>query len=50
MEIWFNGGKFRWKPPPVIDRKSKKEIADTFSTIVATCRKVGAPISDYRSK
>lgn len=50
LEIWFAGGKFRWKPPLVVDGASKKKIADTFSTIIAACQKVGAPVLDNRFK
>ena len=49
LEIWFNGGKYRWKPPLVVDGLSKQKIAETFQTIVEACKKVGAPISDRRA-
>ncbi len=48
LEIWFTGGKYRWKPPLVVDSTSKQKIAETFQTIVDACRKVGAPIADKR--
>ena len=48
LEIRFSDGKYRWKPPLVVDRASKKKIAETIQTIVEACRKVGAPISDKR--
>jgi hypothetical protein len=48
LEIWFNGGKYRWKPPLVVDRTSRRKITETFQTIIEACRKVGAPISDKR--
>ena len=50
LEVWFNGGKYRWKPPLVLDRPSKQKIVETFQTIIEACRKVGAPISDKRSR
>jgi hypothetical protein len=48
LEIWFSGGKYRWKPPLVVDKPSKQKIAETFQTIIEACNKVGAPISDKR--
>jgi len=48
LEIWFKGGKYRWKPPLVVDPSSKQRIAATFQTIVNACKEVGAPISDKR--
>ena len=39
----------RWKPPLVVDRPSKKRVAETFQTIVTACMKVGIPISDKRA-
>ena len=49
LEVWFDGGKYRWKPPLVVDRPSKKRVAETFQTIVTACMKVGIPISDKRA-
>ncbi|MDB6064978.1 MAG: hypothetical protein JWR26_1186 [Pedosphaera sp.] len=49
LEIWFTGGKYRWKPPLVVDSASRQEVADTFQTIIDACIKVGAPISDKRA-
>ena len=46
LEIWFTGGKYRWKPPLVVDKASKQKIAETLPSIAEACRKVGAPISD----
>jgi hypothetical protein len=46
--VWFDGGKYRWKPP-LVDRPSKQRVAETFQTIVAACMKVGVPISDKRA-
>ncbi|MBI3415654.1 MAG: hypothetical protein HY043_10120 [Verrucomicrobia bacterium] len=50
LEIWFNGGKYSWKPPLVVDRASKQKIAETFQTIIEACNKVGVSISDKRAK
>lgn len=45
LEIWFDGGKYRWKPPLVVDKPSKTRITETFQTIIVACQKVGAPVS-----
>lgn len=49
LEVWFDGGKYRWKPPLVVDRPSKQRVTETFQTIVAACMKVGVSISDKRA-
>ena len=49
LEVWFTGGKYRWKPPLVVDKKSKEKVNATFQTIIDACKKVGAPISDKRT-
>jgi len=49
LEIWYNGGKFRWKPAMVVGREPRQKIADTFSSILAACEKVGVPVSDKRA-
>lgn len=48
LEILFNGGRYRWKPPLVVDKKSKQKITETFQTIIEAFEKVGAHISDKR--
>jgi len=49
LEVSFNGGTFRWKPPLVVDKQSKGKIGDAFQAIVDGCRAVGAPLSDGRA-
>jgi hypothetical protein len=49
LEISFSGGKFRWKPPLVVDKPSKQKIADAFQTIVEACEKVGIRVIDNRA-
>ena len=49
LEIRFSDGKYRWKPPLVVDRASKQEIAETFQTIIQACEKVGARVLDHRA-
>ena len=49
VEIRFSDGKYRWKPPLVVDKASKQKIAETIQTIVAACEKVGARVMDKRN-
>ena len=49
LEIRFSDGKYRWKPPLVVDRASKQKIAETFQTIIKACEKVGARVLDNRA-
>jgi hypothetical protein len=44
MEIAFSGGRYRWKPPLVVDKASKQKIA----ALIEACRKVGVLVSDGR--
>ncbi len=48
LEIGFNRGKYRWKPPLVIDGASKRRITETLQTIINACNKVGARVLDKR--
>ena len=48
LEIWFSGGKYRWKPPLVVDKTSKQKIAETLQTIIEVCDKVGVRVLDKR--
>jgi len=48
LEICFGGGKYRWKPPLVVDKTSKQKIAAAFQTITEACEKVGARVLDKR--
>jgi hypothetical protein len=48
LEVCFTGGRYRWKPPLVVDRASKEKIAETFQTITKACEKVGARVLDHR--
>jgi hypothetical protein len=48
LEIVFSGGKYRWKPPLVVDKMSKQKIAQAFQTIIEACQKVGARVLDKR--
>jgi hypothetical protein len=50
LEIWYSGGKFRWKPAMVVGQEPRQKIADTFSSIITACEKVGVPVSDKRAK
>ncbi len=48
LEVCFSGGKYRWKPPLVVDKTSKQKIAETLKTIIEACDKVGARVLDKR--
>ena len=49
LEVCFSGGRYRWKPPLVVDEASKQKIAETFQTIIEACGKVGARVLDQRA-
>jgi hypothetical protein len=49
LEIWFQGGKYRWRPPFVVDKKSRQQVTDTFQSIVDGCQQAGLPVSDRRN-
>jgi hypothetical protein len=46
LEIWFEGGRYHWKPPLVVDRMSKQRIAGTLQIIIDACARVGVPIAE----
>jgi hypothetical protein len=48
LEVCFSDGKYRWKPPLVVDGKSKQEITETFQIIIDACEKVGTRVFDQR--
>jgi hypothetical protein len=48
LDIGFEGGRYRWKPPLVLGKASQQKIAETFQAIVDSCTRVGAPVSDRR--
>ncbi|EEF57431.1 hypothetical protein [Pedosphaera parvula] len=50
LDIRFNGGKYRWKPPLVVDGESKQLVLETFQRIVEACQHVRVQISDERVK
>ena len=50
LDISFRGGKYRWKPPLVVDSASKQEIADTLQSIIAACENSGTRVLDERKK
>jgi hypothetical protein len=43
-------GRFRWKPPLVVDRASKQRIAAALDEILTACRTAGIPVSDERKR
>jgi len=49
LEVRFDSGRFRWKPPLVVDKSSKQKVAEVFQTIIEACRKVNVSVSDRRS-
>jgi hypothetical protein len=50
LDISFRDGKFRWKPPLVVDGASKQKIADALQSIIAACDKGGTRVLDERQK
>lgn len=50
LDISFGAGRYRWKPPLVVDRTSKQLVAETIQAIVTACEKVGVRVSDERRK
>jgi acetylornithine/succinyldiaminopimelate/putrescine aminotransferase len=41
LEIRTQDKTFRWKPPLVVDKASKRKIQETFDQILAACEKSG---------
>ena len=50
LDINFSDGKYRWKPPLVVDPASKQKVAHTIQDIVDACEKVGVRVVDERGK
>jgi len=50
LEVEYDGGKYRWRPPMVVDRASKQEISGTFQTIIDACEQGGTQVIDERKK
>jgi hypothetical protein len=50
LEIEFRGGRYRWKPPLVVDKASKESIAQTLARIVEACEHVGIHVTDKRQR
>ena len=50
LDIAFRDGKYRWKPPLVVDGASKKKIADALQSIISACEKYGTRVLDERKK
>ena len=48
LEVNFSNGRYRWKPPLVVDKASKQQVAETLQTIVEACEKVGVRVFDER--
>ena len=48
LQVWFEGGTYRWKPPLVVDKSSKQRIAETLQTIIEACERVGLSVADER--
>ena len=48
LEVWFDGGTYRWSPPLVVDKASKQRVAETLQTIIKACEKVGVTVADKR--
>jgi MFS family permease len=45
LEVKTHDKKFRWKPPLVVDKISKKKIQAAFDEIVAACDKSGLRVA-----
>lgn len=50
LDISFSEGTYRWNPPLVVDKESKRKVADAIQRIAEACEKVGARVSDERGK
>ena len=48
LEISLIDGRYRWKPPLVVDRASKTKIAEALNRIAEACKKVGVKVVDAR--
>jgi hypothetical protein len=50
LDISFSDGRYRWKPPLVVDKVSKQRVAEAIQRIVEACEKVGVRILDERRR
>jgi hypothetical protein len=50
LDISFSDGRYRWKPPLVVDKVSKQGVAEAIQRIVEACEKVGVRILDERRR
>ena len=50
LEVEFDEGKYRWKPPLVVDRASKQKVAGALQAIVDACERVGVSTWDARAQ
>jgi hypothetical protein len=50
LDISFSDGRYRWKPPLVVDKASKQKVVEAIQSIVEACEKVGVRVSDERKK
>lgn len=50
LEVRFQGGKYLWKPPLVVDKASREKVADTLQTLVNAMQGVGVQVSDERTR
>jgi hypothetical protein len=50
LDVSFSDGRYRWKPPLVVDKASKQRVAEAIQRIVEACEKVGVRISDERRR
>lgn len=46
LVVRHSSGRFRWKPPLVIDRASRRRIKCLLEDIIAACREAGAPVKE----
>lgn len=50
LDISLSDGRYRWKPPLVVDRASKQKVAEVLQIVAEACEKVGIRVSDERGK
>jgi hypothetical protein len=50
LQVTMLNKSFNWKPPMVVDKASKEQIAETLDDIFEACRQTGLRIVDDRRK
>jgi len=50
LRVTTSEKSFKWKPPLVVDKASKNQVAETLNSIRAACESAGLRVQDDREK